>query len=179
MSRLKTLQELFKRYRRPGDMVFAWVFFAFSVFLLSQIGSQSPWRGSRQIFSQPAFWPTVSLALMVLFSGLHLLSSILSPRIPGRWTEVWQWVRALEYAGWFLVYVIVVPLLGYLPTTIIAAVLLALRAGYRRPGQLLALAVLGVVVVIAFRGFLQVRIPAGAAYDYLPESIRIFWLTYL
>jgi len=179
MSRLKTLQELFKRYRRPGDMVFAWVFFVFSVFLITQIGTQAPWRGTRQMFSQPAFWPAVSLALMVLFSGMHLLSSILSPRIPGRWAEVWQWVRTLEYAGWFLIYVSAVPLLGYLPTTIIAAVLLALRAGYRRPSHLLALAVLGAVIVIGFRGFLQVRIPAGAVYDYLPDAIRVFFLTYL
>ena len=27
MSRVKTLQALFKRYRRPGDIVFAWLFF--------------------------------------------------------------------------------------------------------------------------------------------------------
>lgn len=179
MTRLKSLQELFKRYRRPGDMVFAVAFFVFAVFLLSQIGTQAPWRGTQQIFSQPAFWPTVSLALMSVFAGLHLLSSLISPRIPGRWAEVWQWVRALEYAGWFLVYVWVVPILGYLPTTILAAVLLALRVGYRKPSQLLSLALLGVVIVIAFRGLLQVRIPAGAVYDYLPESIRIFWLTYL
>jgi hypothetical protein len=36
-----------------------------------------------------------------------------------------------------------------------------------------------VVIVITFRGFLQVRIPAGAIYEYLPASIRVFWLTYL
>lgn len=179
MTRLKSLQELFKRYRRPGDLVFATLFLLISLFLVSQIGSQSPWRGSRDIFSQPAFWPTVSLGMMAFFSALHFLSSACSPRIPGRWAEVWQWVRTLEYAVWFLAYVWVVPLLGYLPTTVLAAILLALRAGYRRPRHLLALAVLGVVIVIAFRGFLQVRIPAGAVYEYLPASIRVFWLTYL
>ena len=30
MRRLQTFQDLFKRYRRPGDMVFALAFFAFS-----------------------------------------------------------------------------------------------------------------------------------------------------
>lgn len=179
MSRLKTLQEMFKRYRRPGDIVFATLFFLMSVFLLSQIGAQAPWRGTRNMFAQPAFWPTVSLALMTAFSGLHFLSTAWSPRIPGRWQEVWQWVRSMEYAGWFLLYVAVVPMLGYLPTTVLSAVLLALRAGYRRPGHLLALALLGACVVVAFRGLLQVHIPAGAVYDYLPDSIRIFWLTYL
>jgi hypothetical protein len=179
MSRLKSLQEMFKRYRRPGDIVFATTFLLMSLFLLSQIESQSPWRGTRQIFSQPAFWPTVSLAAMTFFAFLHFLSSAWSLRRPGRWQEVWQWVRALEYAGWFLVYVAVVPRLGYLPTTMLAAFLLALRAGYRRPRHLVSLLVLGVVIVITFRGFLQVRIPAGAIYEYLPASIRVFWLTYL
>jgi len=179
MSRLKTLQEMFKRYRRPGDLVFAVVFFLLALFLLSQIENQSPWNGTRQIFSQPAFWPTASLIAMTLFAGLHFLSSAWSARLPGRWHEVWQWVRALEFAGWFLAYVWIVPTLGYLPTTILAAILLALRAGYRSARQLLSLAFLGVVIVVVFRGFLQVRIPAGAAYDYLPEGIRLFWLTYL
>ena len=179
MSRLKTLQELFKRYRRPGDAVFATVFLLMSLFLLSQLGSQAPWNGTRQIFSQPAFWPSVSLVLMTFFAGLHFLSSIWSPRIPGRWPEVWQWVRSLEYAAWFLIYVAMVPRLGYLPTTVLAAVLLALRAGYRTPRVFAGMAVLGIVIVVLFRGFLQVRIPAGAAYDYLPSGIQIFFLTYL
>ena len=179
MSRLKTLQELFQRYRRPGDIVFATVFFLISVVLLSQIDSQSPWRGSRKIFSQPAFWPTVSLSLMTVFAGLHLLSSALSPRITGRWAEVWTWVRAGEFAAWFLAYVYTVPQLGYLPTTVLTAVILGVRMGYRSLRHLGALALVGAVIVVIFRGFLQVRIPAGQAYEYLPDAIRVFFLTYL
>jgi len=179
MSRLKSLQELFKRYRRPGDLVFATVFFLTAVFLMTQLGTQAPWRGSRNIFAQPAFWPTASLIAMVLFSGLHFLSSALSDRQPGRWAEVWQWIRACEFAGWFLVYVWIVPTLGYLPTTILAALLLALRSGYRSLKIMLTMAIMAAVIVVVFRGFLQVRIPAGALYDYLPASIRVFWLTYL
>lgn len=179
MSRLKTLQELFRRYRRPGDIVFAWVFFVLALILVSQIGAQSPWKGTRNLFSQPAFWPTVSLGLMAVFAGLHLVSSALSPRIPGRWAEVWQWVRALEFAGWFLVYVWLVPWLGYLPVTVLAALLLGLRMGYRGARPLLALMAMGAAIVVIFRGFLQVRIPAGAVYDHLPEGIRLIFLTYL
>ena len=41
MSRVKTLQSLFKRYRRPGDIVFAWVALVVSVFLLSQLVDQT------------------------------------------------------------------------------------------------------------------------------------------
>ena len=179
MSRLKSLQELFQRYRRPGDIVFAWALFALALFLASQIGSQSPWRGTRNIFSQPAFWPTVSLVMMVVFAGLHLLSSALSPRIPGRWTEVAHWVRAVEFVFWFLAYVWAVPVLGYLPTTIIVALLLGWRLGYRRPAPLAGLTVLAVAIVVLFRGLLQVRIPSGAIYTHLPDAVRVFFMTYL
>lgn len=179
MARLKGLQELFKRYRRPGDIVFAWVFLIFSVFLLSQLGTQAPWKSGGKIFSQPAFWPTVSVLCMALFAALHLLSSALSPRLSGRWHEVWQWVRALEFAGWFLVYVALVPLAGYLPTTVVLALLLGVRMGYRSKAMLMGLVGLSIAIVVIFKSLLQVKIPGGAIYEILPTTLRSFMLTYL
>jgi hypothetical protein len=44
MSRVKTLQSLFKRYRRPGDIVFAWVMLIVSVFLLTQLFDQTAYK---------------------------------------------------------------------------------------------------------------------------------------
>jgi hypothetical protein len=179
MTRIKGLQELFKRYRRPGDIVFAWVFLVLSVFLLSQLGSQAPWNPKGKTFSQPAFWPTVAVITMTGFAAFHLLSSFLSTRLDGRWTEVWAWVRSVEYAGWFMAYVYLVPVLGYLPMTMGFAVLLGLRAGYRSAKVLRTLAALGVVIVIIFKGFLEVKIPGAAVYEYLPTAMRSFFLTYL
>ena len=178
MTRLKGLQELFKRYRRPGDIVFAWVFLVFALLLLSQLGTQAPWKSGGKTFTQPAFWPTVSVALMAFFAALHLLSSALSPRIAGRWREVWDWVRSVEYAGWFMAYVFIVPLLGYLLTTIVFAILLSLRAGYRDAKTFLGMAVMAVVIVVVFKSFLQVKIPGGAIYEMLPTALRSFMLTY-
>ena len=179
MVRLQTLQELFKRYRRPGDVVFALFFLAFSLFLLSQIRAQAPWVPGTKTFAQPAFWSLVSLVLMSLFAALHLLSSILSPRIPGRWEEVAQWMRAFEYVAWFMSYVFVVPLLGYLPTTVAFAALLGLRTGYRSVRAIGSLVLLGAAIVVVFKAFLQVKIPGGALYHHLPDGIRVFMLTYL
>ncbi|MDG1472464.1 MAG: tripartite tricarboxylate transporter TctB family protein [Ascidiaceihabitans sp.] len=178
MTRFKGLQELFKRYRRPGDIVFAWMFFALAVFLFTQLGTQSPWKWGGKVFSQPAFWPTSSVILMVFFGGLHLLSSALSPRLVGRWEEVWQWVKSLEYAGWFMAYVFVVPQLGYLLSTIVFGLLLAARAGYRSVRMYLSIVALSITIVVVFKGFLQVRIPGGAIYEYLPTTLRSFMLTY-
>ena len=179
MTRYKGLQELFRRYRRPGDIVFAWAFLILSVFLVTQLDGQAPWNPKARVFSQPAFWPTVAVWAMALFAVLHLLSSLLSRRLAGRWTEVWAWVRSVEYAGWFMAYVFLVPQLGYLPVTMACAVLLGLRAGYRSVKSLGALIVLSVMIVVIFKGVLQVKIPGAAVYEHLPTALRSFFLTYL
>ena len=41
MAHIKTLQELFQRYRRPGDLVFAAAFLIFAAFLLANLGEQT------------------------------------------------------------------------------------------------------------------------------------------
>lgn len=179
MSRVKTLQALFKRYRRPGDIVFAWVLLIVSVGLLSQLWDQTTWRNGNPLFAQPRFWPGVSLAGMAIFSAFHLLGSALSERIAGRWSEVWLWLCSLEYAGWFIVYALVVPITGYMPTTVVFAVCLALRVGYRSGKVLAAAAASAVVIVVLFKSLLQVRLPAGEIYQYLPDGIRQFFLIYL
>lgn len=178
MSRVKTLQSLFKRYRRPGDIVFAWVVLIVSVFLLSQILDQTAWRNGGKLFAQPRFWPALSLSGMVVFAALHLLGSALSERIYGRWQEVWLWISSLEYAGWFILYALVVPFAGYLPSTVLFAVALALRAGYRRAATLVAAAVSGVVIVVLFKTLLKVNLPAGRIYESLPDGLRQIMLTY-
>lgn len=176
IHKLKTYQELFKRDRRCGDLVFAVIFLLFSVFLLSQLGEETQWIKKSKLFAQPAFWPAVSVIGMTVFGAFHLLGSVLSPRIYGRLQEVTFWLRSLEYAGWFLVYVRAVPIIGYLPATLIFLPLLAFRAGYRDKKTLLALAAVGFSVVVIFKSFLAVKIPGGAVYEYLPDFMRSFML---
>jgi len=178
MSRVKTLQSLFKRYRRPGDLVFAVVALALAVFLVSQLGDQAQMKPRGKLVAQPRFWPAVSLIGMTFFAAFHLLGSALSERIEGRWQEVWRWVASIEYALWFIAYAAVVPYAGYLPSTIVVAVLLVLRAGYRSR-VMIGSAVLGaVVIVVVFKAFLQVKLPSGRVYEFLPDGLRQFMLTY-
>ena len=179
MAQLKTLQQLFQRYRRPGDIVFAVVFLLLAVFLLTQLGTEAKWVKRTKLFAQPAFWPTISLWLMAGFAALHWLSSALSPRIDGRWREVWFWVRSVEFAAWFMAYVLLVPYIGYLPATLLFTVSLSVRCGYRDLKSLSIAALVGLATVILFKSFLQVKIPGGAVYEYLPDGLRAFALTYL
>lgn len=177
-KRLVTLQVLFKRYRRPGDIVFALAFLLLSLWLLSQLSTQTTWKNGAKLAAQAPFWPTVSVVGMVFFASLHTLGSFLSARIPGRWTEVGMWFKSVEYALWFMAYVLAVPVIGYLSATIIVCLLLAFRSGYRSRVMLGASVFGGVLVVVVFKSLLQVKVPGGLVYEYLPGSLRSFMLTY-
>lgn len=178
MIKAKTLQDLFKRYRRPGDLVFSVAFFAFTLFLLATIDGQVTWGKNTRLLAQPAFVSWLAVICMTVFSTLHLISSVLSPKLEGRWIEISFWLRSIEFAVWFMVYVFVVPQLGYLFGTILFAVVLTLRLGYRSPKMLLSAAGFGVAVVVIFKAFLQVKVPGGAIYEFLPTALRSFMLTY-
>ena len=70
------------------------------------------------------------------------------------------------------------PLVGYLPVTLVFVPLLSWRMGYR-DRRMLGLAVLfALAVVLVFKGFLAVRIPGGAAYEYLPDGVRSLFIQY-
>lgn len=162
MIKAQTLQDLFKRYRRPGDLFYSIICVVFSLFLAFNLRAETTWADNTKLFAQPAFWPYVAVGAMTVFSALHLVSSLVSPKLDGRWQEVGFWLRSVEYAGWFMIYVITVPQLGYLPTTVIFAVALCLRLGYRSARYLGSAALFAVVVVVIFKSLLQVKVPGGA-----------------
>lgn len=179
MVRLKTYQELFKRYRRPGDLVFAAGFFLLALALVANIPAQTTWVPGTTVFAQPAFWPVVALAAMALFSLLYLIGALVSERIPGRAREVLCWLRSLEYVGWFMAYVAAVPWIGYLLGSVLFTGLLTCRAGYRSWRWVGISSLFAVAVVVVFKALLQVKIPAGEIYQLLPPgSLRSFVMIY-
>lgn len=171
--------KILRRDRHPGDLVFAAAFLLISVVLVSQLGEQAPWVKRTKLFAQPAFWPTVSLIGMLFFAVLHCLGALLSTRAPGRGSEVIFWIRSVEYAAWFLLYVWIVPKIGYLGATILFTLILTFRVGYRTRGMFVSATVMAIGIVVIFKAFLQVKIPAGQIYEYLPDGIRNFMLLYL
>lgn len=179
MTRLKTFQELFRRDRRRGDLVFAYLFLGFCLFLLFNLGDQAQWLDNTKAAAQPAFWPTISVVGMCFFAGLHLVGSLVSRRIPGRLQEAVFWLRSGEYVLYFLIYVWSVPVVGYLISTILFAVFLTIRLGYRSRQALVSAAIFGLAVVLVFRAGLQVKIPPGQIYEHLPDFIRTFAMVYL
>lgn len=180
MARSKTFQDLFKRYRRPGDFIISLVSFLFGLALLAALPSQTTWVDGQPLFGQPAFWPTVAVWAMVVFSGLHLLGAMLSERIRGRTEEVTYWLRSIEFAIWFIAYVLIVPRLGYLPSTLVFTNLLVFRLGYRQARWFAFATLFSIAVVVIFKGLLHVKIPSGEIYSLLPSGkFRLFVMIWL
>ena len=116
---------------------------------------------------------------MTLLGALHLY------RLPWRrFTaadrgELKRWAEVLEYAVWFMAYVLAVPVIGYLPATLIFMPALTWRMGYRSRLILSSSVIFAVAVVVLFKTFLSVKIPGGMIYEYLPGALRGFFILYL
>ena len=76
-------------------------------------------------------------------------------------------------------YVWIVPVVGYLPTTVLFTNLLTIRMGYREKKVYIAATIMAIFIVVLFKGFLSVKIPGGQWYEYLPDGVRNFMLLYL
>ena len=161
--------------QRPGDLIFIALFALFSVFLLSQLAAETRFVPNGKLVEQPRFWPAIGVLLLV---GFGLAQIALRWRVKAGWDpgEVAVWLRAFEYLVWFMAYVAVVPVLGYLATTMAFTTSLAFRQGYRGVRSLGAAALLGLTIVLVFKTGLSVKIPGGAVYEYLHGPLRNFMI---
>ncbi len=164
---------------QPGDFYFAIFILAVALLLIFQIGTETSWVKGTKFFAQPRFWPAVSLTGMTVFASLYFFRSMMSKRAGSDLQELTLWLKSLEFTLWFMAYVFVVPLLGYLISTLIFVYALALRTGYREKGILVMAGVLAVAIVVVFKGFLSVKIPGGQLYEIFPSAIRNFMILYL
>ncbi|MBQ4827439.1 tripartite tricarboxylate transporter TctB family protein [Leisingera sp. HS039] len=164
---------------RRGQLVFALFLVAAALLLLALIGDQTTWVSKAKLFAQPRFWPAVAVGGMVLMGGLHLYK--LPWRRVSRYDlrEVKRWAQVLEFAGWFMGYVLLVPIIGYLPVTLAFMPLLSWRMGYRSRFMLWISAAFAVAVVVLFKAVLSVKIPGAMLYEYLPGPVRSFFILYL
>ena len=93
--------------------------------------------------------------------------------------EVEKYVAALEYVAYFICYTLIVPILGYLISTLVLGIFLTWRVGYRTFRWILTGFLSSLIIVFVFRSFLQIKTPVSIwLYDFLPTAIRGFMLTY-
>lgn len=164
-----------------AELVFGIAAFGAVVFLMSRLGAETVWAAGKPLTAQPGFWPAISIGGMLLCGALELLGAWRRNRgHAGRpvLPEILGWVRALEFALWFMAYVWAVPRLGYLPSTLIFCTALTLRLGYRSWRMIGAAAATGLAVVVIFKSLLAVGIPGGAVYELLPPGLRNVLIQY-
>ena len=93
--------------------------------------------------------------------------------------ELTKYVAALEFVAYFIIYTLLVPILGYLISTLILGMYLPWRLGYRSRIWALRSFLSALAAVIVFRSFLQIKTPVSIwLYDQLPPAMRAFMLTY-
>lgn len=175
------LKDLIQPSHHRAEIVFAVISFCVAGFLATQWSTQTAWVEGQVWGRQPGLWPLIAIVGMLVFGVGELIACLVRNARDGGGDvldELGLWVKAAEYAAWFMAYVLITPILGYLPATLVFTTALAFRLGYRR--QILWLAPLtGLGVVLVFKTFLSVRIPGGAVYDYLPDALRNFMIVYL
>jgi hypothetical protein len=175
------MSEIDEDLRRPkrGQLLFAVIFLVLSALLAAFLWDQTVWKNGKDLFSQARFWPAIGVFGMVGFTALHIRHLPRRRLARADWIEGRIWLSVFEYAGWFLAYVWLVPLVGYLPVSLAFALALTWRMGYRSARMLWIAALFALVVVLVFKGFLQVKIPGAALYEYLPGALRTFAILYL
>lgn len=172
------LEDSFRGPKR-GQILFAVIFLAISAVLASLLWDQTTWKNGKDLFSQARFWPAIGVFGMVGFTALHIWHLPRRRFARADWIEGRYWLTVFEFIAWFLAYVWLVPLIGYLPVTLVFVAALTRRMGYRSRKMFWISIAFGLVVVVLFKGFLQVKIPGAALYEYLPGGIRNFFILYL
>jgi len=93
--------------------------------------------------------------------------------------EVEQWIRALEFVAYFVIYTLIVPILGYLLSTMLFGLFLTWRLGYRSRKWMGISMLSSFAIVLVFRTFLQIKTPISIwLYDKLPVAGKSFMLSY-
>ena len=139
-----------------------------------------------RILKQSWIAPLLCLAVFVPSALWNLQSSWKEHRWRKRFLlptsayfELTKYAAALEFVAYFIGYTLLVPVLGYLVSTLLLGTYLTWRLGYRSRAWLLRGLVASFAVVIVFRTFLQIKTPVSIwLYDQLPAALRAFMLTY-
>lgn len=181
MTDRNQLQGLAEPRHHRAEIVFGAVSLLAALVLCGLLPFEVQWLKNKPFTQQPGFSAAISIAGMLAFGVLEFLFAW-RRNADGRGesivAEVRFWIVSLEYAFWFMAYVLILPVLGYLPSTVAFCLLLTWRLGYRSPAVLCAAVLIGIATVLVFKSFLSVKIPGGVLYEYFPASLRNILIVY-
>ena len=187
------VENLFEFKRITGDLTLSIIFLFFVGFLLVFFNTESGWNGKDldqkrvgKILKQQWVGPLMCMAILIPSTFFNVLEAFKSYKkskrllVPNKTMyELIQWIRSLEFILYFLVYTFSISILGYLISTLIFAVFLTYRLGYRTKKWVLISLFSSFIVVLIFRTILQIKTPINIwLYQYFPENIEVFMKIY-
>lgn len=172
------LSDVFAPKFHSAELVFAGAMIVLTLFLATQYDAQTRIVEGRALIAQPGFWSWLSVFGMLIFGlpyGVTVLKKHREIRSPEpAIVEVKSWIMSAEFAIWFLCYVMMVPNLGYILSTLIFTLIMTYRTGYRDKKYFIGSVIFSFGTVIIFKSILGVSIPGGDIYDVFPAQIRNF-----
>ena len=161
----------------------------FGTYFLNQLGLVDiEGRVTRfgRILKQSWVAPLICLVIFVPTALWNMRTSIVAHNWRKRFQlptklnyEVEQWGRALEFVIYFIVYTLIVPILGYLFSTLLFGLFLTWRLGYRTKRWMGISLLASFSIVLVFRTFLQIKTPVSIwLYDQMPIAMKSFMLSY-
>jgi hypothetical protein len=185
--------DFFKFKRQHGDLVVSLVFFLIVLVLLYFFNTESgfedrklPQKRFGKILKQGWVTPAIAMFFLTIAVSINLWISyknaVNSKRLhlPKRLTkELLHWFKALEFVGYFMLYTFGISFFGYLLSTILLAVGLTYRLGYRSLKWIGISFTTAVVIVLIFRTFLKIKTPIYVTlYEMLPPTAEAFMKTH-
>ena len=187
------VENLFEFKRITGDLTLSIIFLLFVVFLLIYFNSESGWSARDlnqkrvgKILKQQWVGPLMCMAILLPATILNILEAFKAYKkskrllLPNKiMYEMTQWIRSLEFILYFLVYTFSITVLGYLISTLIFAVFLTYRLGYRTKKWIFISLFSSFIVVLIFRTILQIKTPVNIwLYKFFPENLEVFMKIY-
>ena len=185
--------DLFKFQRGRADLLFSVLILGMALLLLLTFFDQSGWadrdlpqKRLGKVLKQPWIGPVIALLILVPAAlgnlGLSLRRALLDRRKhrPNKTRyEVVQWLRAIEFIVYFIIYTRSIEIVGYLIATVIFAMLMVVRLGYRSWRWVGIAAGVSFLSVVFFRTLLQIKTPVNIwLYNQLPEGLERFMKVY-
>ena len=187
------VENLFAFKRGRGDLVFSVIMLGVVLLLLLYFGSESGWEQRKlpqkrfgKILKQAWVGPLLCMAILLPAAIVNLWQSVkkrrrdIRQRVPNRIRyELMMWVKSFEFIAYFLIYTFTISYLGYLLSTLLFAVLLTYRLGYRSRRWMAISLASAFAIVVLFRTILQIKTPINIwLYNQLPAGLETFMKVY-
>ena len=145
-----------------------------------------PGKRVGKILKQQWVGPLICMVILVPAAIYNLYQSTIQLninkrlRMPSRIKyELFQWLKSLEFIVYFLIYTNIITIFGYLISTVIFAIFLTTRLGYRSLKWILRSTIAAFIIVIIFRSILQIKTPVNIwLYKFLPQNFEVFMKIY-